>query len=326
MEMVQDQVAPHRVVGPIWRTVRARLGDFYRRNVRRDVPILTFHRIRQDDGIDLATLGQVLDYVASDYDVLTLGELAELLRRRGRMNRRRIVLTFDDATRDQFELAVPELDRRGLRATFGVIGCTLFERAVPPFHWYLYLLETARKPSVDFEFPPYFDRQTLLLDVPGRLALAHPTSPLRRVIQSSDYRIGTQIVAALGEALAVPPPKADELYVTPAEVRSLLSRGHEAAAHSLRHQGVYEPNKKLWLEDLRADYALMKEAFGIERPSYIYPFGKERRPEVHAKVRKTGFACAATSEWGTNRMGADPFALRRIGIGSGARVPLATIY
>ena len=70
----------------------------------------------------------------------------------------------------------------------------------------------------------------------------------------------------------------------------------------------------------------MNEAFGTRDHPYIYPFGKERRREIHAKVRHAGFGCAATTEAGTNLQSADPYALRRINIDSDTRVPLATIY
>ena len=35
---------------PVLRKVRATLGDCYRDKIRRDVPILAFHRIRKGDG------------------------------------------------------------------------------------------------------------------------------------------------------------------------------------------------------------------------------------------------------------------------------------
>ncbi len=368
MWIVQERPLPDHAAAPIWKVVRARLGDFYRKTIRRDVPILTFHRIRPGDGTSLETLREILDYVASELRVLTLGELADLLRRRtsatgvggrrskvgkskvgrpwtldlgpsdlptsapgvgryrARTPRNHIILTFDDATKDQYDLAAPELNQRGLRATFGVIGCTLFEPSVPPLHWYLHLLETTVKPSVQFGFPPYFTQRTLPLDSAGKRALAEPKSPLRKAIQGCEHRVATQIVASLGEALAVPPPKVGELFISLAQMRSLLDQGHEAAGHSLRHQDVHEPDEAAWNRDLYQDFALMNEAFGPRSHPFIYPFGTERRPTIHAKIKEAGFCCAATSEWGTNRQGADPYALCRIGVDNDTKVPLATIY
>lgn len=317
---------PNHAVMPVWRKVRAHLGDRYRKSIRRDVPILTFHRIRPTDGTRLETLRRILDHVANEYRVLTLSELPRLLHRRTRIPDNGIVLTFDDGTRDQYELAAPELNERGLRPAFGVIGCTLFERSVPPLYWYLHLLDTTTRSSVRFGFPPFLPEQTWPLDAAGRRALGNRNSPLCKVILAAHRCVAVEMVTALGEALEVAPPTVDELFMSLAQMRSLQDQGHEAAAHSLRHQDVYEPDRETWESDLREDFAVMNEAFGDRAHPYLYPFGKERRAEVHAKVKDAGFCCAATSEWGTNTRRTSPYALRRIGVDNDTRVPFATIY
>ena len=81
-----------------------------------------------------------------------------------------------------------------------------------------------------------------------------------------------------------------------------------------------------WETDLRENFAIMRDSFGPGPHPYIYPFGKERRPIVHAKIRKVGFCCACTSQWGTNVSGTDPFALQRTGINDETRVPFDVIY
>lgn len=311
---------------PLWKRLRARVGNSYRKCLRRDVPILTFHRIRPVDGTGLATLGSVLDYVASEHRVLTLSELTGVLRRGGRIPRNAMVLTFDDGTRDQYELAAPELNKRGLRATFGVIGCTLLERSVPPLHWYLHLLETTTRTSVRFGFQPFLAEQTWSVDPGGRRELAKMESPLLTAILAQHHSVGAEMMAALGEALQVAPPTVDELFMSLAQIRSLQEQGHEPAGHSLRHQDVDRPDQDTWARDLQEGFALMNEAFGTRSHPYIYPFGTERRLAIHHKVQEAGFCCAATTEWGTNRPGANPYALRRVGVDNDTQVPLATVY
>ncbi len=311
---------------PLWQRVRAGLGDCYRKNIRRDVPILTFHRIRSGDGITIPSLSRILDFVASEYRVFTLGELAEMLERSERLPRNGIVLTFDDGTKDQFELAGPELNKRGLRATFALVGCTLFDRTVPPLYAYFHMLETTQVPGVRFDFAPMFDERVWPLDEAGRLALADMRSPIVRAIQESHNSVSAEIVAAFGEAVGVPVPSVDDLFMSLGQMNSLRNHGHEAAGHSMHHKDVDEPTADSWASDLSEDFAIMNEAFGCRRHPYIYPFGRECRPGIHDMVREAGFCCAATTEWGTNLRGASPFGLRRIGVDDGSRVPFATIY
>ncbi|MCH8148614.1 MAG: hypothetical protein IH987_11560, partial [Planctomycetes bacterium] len=198
---VEQRSVPSEAGAPLWQKVRAELGDYFRKNIRRDVPILTFHRIRRRDGIKVETLTRILDFVASEYRVFTLGELAVTLDRKTRLPRNGIVLTFDDGTKDQFELAGPELNKRGLRATFALVGCTLLERTVPPLFAYFHMLETTQMRSVRFGFKALLAKRTWSLDEAGRRELTNMRSPIVRAIQESRHCVGAEIVATFGAAV-----------------------------------------------------------------------------------------------------------------------------
>lgn len=310
----------------IWKFARRLGGRFYRTRVRRDVPILTFHRIREGDGITLETLERVLDFVASDFNTITLVELTAMLQAGTRLPRNHIVLTFDDATADHFTHVAPALTKRGLRGSFGVIGCTLSESSVPPLYQYCHIMAATSLDRASFGFAPIVPGQWLLLDHNSKQRHMASSSPLRRAIQGSNHALATEIVAALGEALMVEPPLASDLFMTLDQIETLRNNGHEIAAHSLRHQDVGEPSMAQWENDLKENFAIMQELFGPGPHPYIYPFGKERRPTVHAKVRQAGFCCACTSQWGTNLSGTDPFTLQRTGVSDETRVPFDVIY
>lgn len=311
----------------IWKTARRLGGHLYRTRIRRDIPILTFHRIRQGDGIAVETLDRVLDHVASEFRTITLTELASLLKQGGRLPRNHIVLTFDDATLDHYHTVAPALNCRGLRASFGVIGCTLVERTAPPLYAYFHVLDTTALRTAQFGFPPLVPDQLLRLDQPARQRLAAASSPLRQAVQGSEHSLASELVAALAERLEVELPAADKLFMNLEQIRELVATGHEAAAHSLRHQDVGEPSLPRWEEDLKTNFTLMSDVFGSETPpAYIYPFGKERRPHIHSKIKQAGFCCACTSRRGTNVSKCDPFSLSRVGVCDEASVPFDVIY
>jgi peptidoglycan/xylan/chitin deacetylase (PgdA/CDA1 family) len=311
---------------PVWKQVRARAGCFYRTKIRRDVTILTLHRIGTDGGTSTSKLDALFEYVAAEHEVFTMSEVAQILRDGDKLPRNGLALTFDDGTKDHFTLAAPLLKRHGLRATFAVIGCTLFEQVVPPLYCYFHVLEYTTSPQVRFAFPPAFPEQTLALDAAGKRALAADDSPLRKLVQASEYPMAAEVATAFGEAVGVKAPIASDLFMTLDEVRSLNADGHEAAGHSLRHQDVGEPDFPTWVRDLHTDFAVMNDAFGTRAHPYIYPFGTERSPSVHAEVRKAGFCCAATTEWGANTRHTDPYALQRVGFDNNTPVPIPAIY
>ncbi len=317
---------PAEVSTTVWRRMRAAGGDFYRSRVRRDVPILMFHRIRDAEGVGEAKLAEILDHCADGYRVITLGDLATLIRRGTRVPNNTVVLTFDDCTRDQFTRAAPALRERGLRATFATIGCTLTERRLPRLYWYFHVIENTTLKSATFGFAPHVTHRDWRLDDTGRREMMHWRSPLLQAVIRSDHSVGEDIVASLGETLGVSPPVVDELFMTLDDLKSLEREGHEVAAHTMQHVDVDRPDRDTWNRELRENFAMMTDLFGARRHSFVFPFGYDRSPSASQRVQDVGFGCAATTEWGTNTRHTDVHSLRRVGVDNDTRVPLATIY
>ncbi|MFH1680397.1 MAG: polysaccharide deacetylase family protein [Candidatus Eisenbacteria bacterium] len=102
----------------------------YRLFFRNKALIVLFHRVDDSLGDDpisctSATFRAYCDFFREYFHVVSL---AELLRRleKGETIRRRVVITFDDGYKDNFQIAAAELERRGLTACFfiatGFIG------------------------------------------------------------------------------------------------------------------------------------------------------------------------------------------------------------
>jgi peptidoglycan/xylan/chitin deacetylase (PgdA/CDA1 family) len=98
------------------------LADFL---ASRRVSILIFHRVLpQPDPIfpgemDASRFDRLMGIVCRAFNVLTLGQ-ALALRAEGSLPPRALVITFDDGYADNAEVALPILQRHGLRATFFV--------------------------------------------------------------------------------------------------------------------------------------------------------------------------------------------------------------
>ncbi len=105
--------------------------------LRRRAPIAVFHRI--DDALAgnpiSVTRGEFsayLDFFTAHFRVVPLAELIERLAG-GRSLAGLLAITFDDGYRDNHELAAPELERRGLPATFFITTGFIDTNQVPPW-------------------------------------------------------------------------------------------------------------------------------------------------------------------------------------------------
>jgi peptidoglycan/xylan/chitin deacetylase (PgdA/CDA1 family) len=90
-----------------------------------EVPILNYHSVGEDVStcvISLAAFEQQLDWLASQgFHTISLHQLAESRAGRAVLPKRAVILTFDDGKSDGFEVVLPSLRKRGMRATFFII-------------------------------------------------------------------------------------------------------------------------------------------------------------------------------------------------------------
>jgi peptidoglycan/xylan/chitin deacetylase (PgdA/CDA1 family) len=86
------------------------------------VPIIMYHRVAEDVTLRADTVSQKyfeyhLNYFRKHrYQVLTMDEFIDGIKKQRRFSRRSVVLTFDDGTEDNFTLAYPILKRYGYPA------------------------------------------------------------------------------------------------------------------------------------------------------------------------------------------------------------------
>ncbi len=112
------------------RRLKAALGHLlyrtglYKLPWRQRAMIVLFHRVDDRYPEDPITCSRAqftafCDFFARYFEVVTLGELLELLQRRADISRR-LVITFDDGYRDNYAVAAAELRKRGLPACYFV--------------------------------------------------------------------------------------------------------------------------------------------------------------------------------------------------------------
>jgi peptidoglycan/xylan/chitin deacetylase (PgdA/CDA1 family) len=103
------------------------LGTFYFfwLSPKYTVPILMYHNIGYEQGSFSVTpenFAKQMEHIKKhDYEVISLDELVTAIRNKKPLKRNKVVITFDDGYKDNFEYAYPVLKRFGFPATIFII-------------------------------------------------------------------------------------------------------------------------------------------------------------------------------------------------------------
>jgi len=97
--------------------------------------VVAFHRVHEDRdvyglSIDRRTFQQYCEFFQRHFKVIPLGEFVAKLERGEPLNRH-LAITFDDGYRDNFDNAVPVLEKLALPATFFVVTQWIGSNVVP---------------------------------------------------------------------------------------------------------------------------------------------------------------------------------------------------
>lgn len=284
--------------------------------------ILTYHRIIERLDEDPYRSGMSvrsdrfrvqLEWLASQFDVRTVGDALRALRSGEPLARPLLSISFDDGYLDNLRVAAPILGAVGLPASFYVTVGGL--DAPPPFWWdrVTHAVRTGARRT------PLSSTELTLPGPEHRWS----TSPLSRgqlveTLLDALWRLPEHAVpstvVAVERALEGDPAPGPTL---PARldrdgVRALHRLGFEIGAHSVDHVNLClrdEAGMRAEMVDSRTE---LERTLGVPVPGFAYPGGRIDDPVV-ACARDCGFDYALTTLTGTNRATDDPLRLRRIG-------------
>jgi len=248
----------------------------------------------------LEALGRTFEFVSGD-DIL-----------RGELPERACLVTFDDGLREQFELALPVLDRLGVAALFFVPGRPLAEgRGL-----YVHKLHHLRERHTDEELLGLIGAR--VEDVPEQVATAHyayDTAEAARVKYLLNVALPLEEREALVNRLFDEPEDGfcRRLYMSPRQVLALGQRGM-LGSHAYAHVPLALLDPVALRDDLAGAAAVLERLTG-ERPRAIsYPHGSAVAVTraVAEAAGMAGFAVGFTMERALNATLEDPLLLARM--------------
>lgn len=278
---------------------------------RGKLSIFIFHRVLAQpdplfpDEIDAVRFDQMMGWIAGWFNVLPLDDAVERLRS-GSLPAGAACITFDDGYADNYDIALPILQRHGLTATFFIATGFLDGGRM----WNDTIIEAVRRTKL-----PWFEA-----DIPGMAAtsiasVTEKRNVLGRLIPAIKHLPPAGRVAAVERiAAAAQADLPDDLMLTTTQLRGLRRAGMLIGAHTLSHPILAT------LDEAEADREIAGSKTSLERlldepvRLFAYPNGRPGRDYSArdvAIVKRLGFEAAVSTCWGGNTRQADPFQLLR---------------
>jgi peptidoglycan/xylan/chitin deacetylase (PgdA/CDA1 family) len=279
---------------------------------RRGFPVLTFHRVNDDDdpffpSLPTSVFAARMAHIARHYVVLPLEELVRRMERDA-VPHNALALTFDDGYRDNLTHAAPILARHGLSATIFLVSGWIDTPRMPWVDRLAHAIKTTSRDrvTIDGATAPLASRAE-------RLAVLNRA--LRHLKSVPDVERRASLEQLVGDLAPVPALVLKRLMLTWDEVAALRGLGFAIGAHTVSHPILSRVTPDEAWEEIRGSKVAIEKAIGSSVHGFAYPNGGVADyDETSAKlVREAGFHFAVTTRHGLNNSRTPRSELRRGG-------------
>ena len=279
--------------------------------------ILCYHRIGSGgaplySAQDPAVFESQMRYLREHYHLVSLDLLAEELQDvKARKAQQSVAITFDDGYRDIFRYAFPVLQRYKIPATVYLTADAIERNELA---WY-------DRVFVSLSLAPG-EKLDVLLARPIRFFLPTPVARLQAAEQIISYlrtlpdEERRHFCSELERQIPVPPEQSADRMLTWEQARIMQAEGVVFGSHTLAHPAISRLTQAALDRELRESKSKVEERLGVTVNHFAYPFGKPGDySNTTETVKRCGYRTAATTNWGINMPGVNPYELRRVSIG-----------
>lgn len=287
--------------------------------------VLAYHRIGNPDddlfdpGVFSATADQFDDqisYLKRRLAPVTLEEALAFIDGSSKEKSRhcRVLITFDDGYRDNFDVAFPILRSHGVQGVFflasGMVGSTHIS-------WWdeiAYRMRTARNRRFTLHYPAGLN---IDLDRDGFRESLRAVLRLYKTPANSD---SARFLCELAEAAkGEDPPGTQRRFVDWGEAREMIGCGMAIGSHSHSHTVLSQLGTERQCEELMKSKMMLEENLGIALDVLAYPVGGRGSFTAATQriAREAGYRAAFSFHGGSNERGKiSPFDVKRNYVGS----------
>ena len=297
----------------------------------RSLRVLTYHRVRDLRGAspeELTGIERGVDLRAFEYQMRTLREKFNVvgpdhveawLHSKMDLPPRATLVTFDDGYRDLFDNALPILKRYQVPA---IVFLPSSYTGTQRLFWWDRLALSLRSLCRSLDDQGWLDRECPP-DVASSLRRIHvmrgggKTSAIESVANGLKSLAPVHLehlVEKLWVLAGSPSPSPSEYAVLSwDQVREMAKCGVSFGSHTANHPILTAVDPDEAEREVRDSKRRIESELGRPVTAFCYPSGAYSN-HLAQIVSRSGFACAFSTATGINRRGADPFALKRVGV------------
>ncbi|WP_161635975.1 polysaccharide deacetylase family protein [Desulfonatronovibrio hydrogenovorans] len=279
---------------------------------------MTFHRILPKGekyfippmSLAVDTFADLLRALASRYQVLHLSDAVRKIRK-NELKGKIVCLTFDDGYLDNLEHAADVLLKTGLPATFFVPVHHIQTQQV---YWWDYLDYLARESGQDFlawtqdNDPDWINDVSGLNKVTGEPLTGSPARDLVRRLNSISRQNREEYLSKL--ALFFGPYQGPRLLMDISELKRLIDLGFEIGSHTVSHNPLTDLTLGQAESEISQSRQVLEQMCEARIQAFCYPRGAWNN-ELAGLAEKSGYSCAVTTCFGSNRPGQNMYSLKR---------------
>lgn len=286
---------------------------FIKRRRSRNVQILVYHRVNDDDdlyfpAVTTGAFDRQMDYLATNYRVCALEEIVPRLAADD-VPDKAVVVTFDDGYRDNYTHAFPILKRYEIPATIFLATEAIGTGRVL---WNDRVFSAFRRTSNrTLKGVPPRNQAMPLKSIEEKLAAQ------RQVLEflwSLDHAERLHWIQRLTKELAVlDDGEATNLMLSWDEVRAMHGSGIRFGSHTHTHPILSRLPIAALEQEIQGSKKIIEQALRCDVNCFAYPVGRQEdfNSGIKQILKESGYLCAVTTVFGVNRHGSDLFELRR---------------
>jgi peptidoglycan/xylan/chitin deacetylase (PgdA/CDA1 family) len=281
--------------------------------------ILMYHSVLNDPLSVANSLGGMIhtcevfegqmELVARDFHPVSIDQVARFVRGEQDLPERPVVITFDDGYSDNYEVAMPILDRVGVPATFYVtVDCVENRRLPWPSRLRFSFRTTSKQSWTDGAGKTWSLASEQERDLPY-LAVCDCAAQMAGPAQE---RLVRQIESELDAKL---PGDSGQLMMTWDQLRGLVQHGHIVGSHTVTHPNLAH----LSTDDARWELVESKQRIEAQMNAKVAHFSypcpalfPNWTVQTAEESRQAGYETAVTTSRGLARKNDNPLALKRV--------------